>query len=140
MKIANIQMYCLKGWIAQIVERLHLNPNILDSNPHLATLRIWNRLMQLIIQSRFLSYWLGLLLQQWVISRVKLTCLMTVWTHLIFPIGGWTIQPLANSALQCIVGADIEGTKSDIAMNAWPPQASYLDGIANKMEGDHLKI
>ena len=31
--------------------------------------------------------------------------------------------------------ADIEGSKSDVAMNAWPPQASYPCGVSQRSFG-----
>ncbi|KAI4879869.1 hypothetical protein NFI96_025092 [Prochilodus magdalenae] len=41
----------------------------------------------------------------------------------------WVNNPTLGEFCFTMIGrADIEGSKSDVAMNAWPPQASYPCG------------
>ena len=72
----------------------------------------------------FFSYWVELLSQQHFISRLKLTCPTAISSQLTFPLvseqSNWGIL-LHNEGR-----ADIEGSKRNVARNAWLPQTSSL--------------
>ncbi|KAH9415513.1 hypothetical protein DERP_010369 [Dermatophagoides pteronyssinus] len=58
-----------------------------------------------------------------VLSRISI---VTTWL-----ISRWVNNPTLGEFCFAMIGrADIEGSKSDVAMNAWPPQASYPCGRA----------
>ncbi|KAL0288818.1 UNVERIFIED_CONTAM: putative uncharacterized protein ART2 [Sesamum calycinum] len=96
----------------------NLHPTIVPYNRNHSS--VWHRLCRIRdVAEPFIT----------VISRVKLTCLTTVNpAHVPY---WWVNNPTLGEFCFTMIGrADIEGSKSNVAMNAWLPQASYPCGHA----------
>ncbi|OAQ22387.1 hypothetical protein K457DRAFT_1782715 [Linnemannia elongata AG-77] len=56
-------------------------------------------------------------------------------------ISSWVNNPTLTEFCFSMIGrADIEGSKSNVAMNAWLPQASHYNFATNMFHSDHKKM
>src|SRR5690349_17717156 len=91
------------------------------------------------VNQRFLSYWIGLLLRRQILHQQGKTNLSHDGLNPAHVPCWWMNNPTLGLCCEAMIGrADIEESKSNVAMNAWLPQASYPCG--NFSDTSSLKL